>query len=105
MLNVRGGSPENKPHKENSPFAEGEGGYESYDSEYDSEPYHNRPNKRNFEREQRKGRNRNRESRRDRKNFREKNNRKKDNEQNRPQMQDANSICMFYMQGKCHKVS
>ncbi|GLV36786.1 suppressor of sable [Carabus blaptoides fortunei] len=103
MLNVRGASPENKPHKENSPFAEAEGGYESLDSEYDSEPYHNRPNKRNFERDQRKGRNRNRETRRDRKNFREKNNRKKDNDQNRPQMQDANSICMFYMQGKCHK--
>lgn len=83
--------------------SENEHGYESYDSEYDSEPYNHRPKPRNFERERKRDRNRNKEARRDRKNFREKNNRKKE-EQTRPQMQDSGNICMFYMQGKCHKV-
>lgn len=103
MLNIRGASPEGvRSQHETSPNGDNEHGYESYDSEYDSEPYNHRPKPRNFERERKRDRNRNKEARRDRKNFREKNNRKKE-EQNRPQMQDSGNICMFYMQGKCHK--
>lgn len=74
-------------------------GYESYDSEYDSDNslYQNRRRRMDRDRDRRR-------NRRDRKNNKDKKD-KRQSEQNRANLVDSNGICLFYMQGKCHRVS
>lgn len=104
MLQVRGGSPDGRVPRDSSP----EDSYNSYDSEYESDFEHfpNRPGKRKFDREHKNRRNRD-GTKRERKNFKEKQRAAKElqREQPRVPIEDGKSICMFYMQGKCHKVS
>ncbi|XP_044742721.1 protein suppressor of sable isoform X2 [Chrysoperla carnea] len=119
MLCIRGGSPKPVaaplplvpppiimsplPFPEDGPFGPNQFDmYDSGSSEYDSD-YQDR--KRSFERDRDRKRDRDKKregSRRDRKSKSDKN-RERRPEKNRPVLQDSNSICLFYMQGKCHK--
>ncbi|KAL3270850.1 hypothetical protein HHI36_021368 [Cryptolaemus montrouzieri] len=99
ILNIRGGSPEPRPDKEErlrSPRSE-----QSYDSEYSSD--HSRledkaaKTRRESRRENRKA-NKNKNKNRDR-NFK----RDRSRERNVEPVTDAKGICIFYLNGKCNK--
>lgn len=95
MLNVRGGSAERKmeERREGSPSLQSE---ESYDSEYSSD--RSRSDERTRRREGKKSK-----RNRDREHGRERKNRDRRNEQQ--PLKDSQGVCVFYLQGKCQKVS
>ncbi|KRT83414.1 hypothetical protein AMK59_4149, partial [Oryctes borbonicus] len=94
MLNIRGGSPEHRPNKDNSPRTEDT---LSDDTDYSSEKSGDERERRRREKRDRKMRNRGRDRRL------MDNNRENKNKMMEQQPKDSPQLCVYYLQGKCQK--
>lgn len=106
MLNMRSGSPERRFFEEKgqpSPVFNSE---ESIDSEYSSDRSKNDDRNKQRSREFRKGNKKNKiREHHSRNKKRDRDRDKKNNEEQDQMMKDSQGICVFYLQGKCLKVS
>lgn len=95
-MNVRGGSPDRNKELSLSPHGEE---YDSYDSEYSSDP--NKDDKKKRDGNLRKGAKGKNRSGRERKYNRDRSRERRAD----TALKDSQNLCLFYIQGKCNKVS